>query len=126
METLATNQPPVRFEVNRIKAFRLLSTLLLVVLPELEKRKENWAAITDIARLIAEHGGKSLLVGRNGCVSELFESTVETMTNTTNVLTILQSEGNVPFISSMVETFTEALEGVGATGGLTQMVVATI
>ena len=126
METLTTKQPPIHFEVNRIKAFRILSTLVLVVLPELEKREENWAALTDIAHLIADHGGESLRAGRNGSVSELFESTVETMTNTTNVLTILQSEGNAPLISSIVEIFTEALERVGATGGLTQMVAATI
>ena len=84
--------------------------------------------MTEIINLIATIGGENLRAGRTDRVTPMFESTVETLTNTANVMTMEEfgdGHGGSDQINLLAENLICQLEKAGAAGGLTKNIAAT-
>jgi len=122
LENITSKQPHISLKAPRIRAFHLLCRTLLSVLPYLVNREDNCGALTEIVGLVAGHACENLCHGR---ISLLFESTIEALTNTINVMTTKEFVGDSDFLNGLTETLFKELEKVGGVGGLTQMVAFT-
>ena len=88
---------------------------------ELSNEKDNWSQLEDFTISSASVVNENLRAGR---ATALFETTVETITNVVNVLSIAKQmsmatvEGG-SFCAWVSETLLYELEQVGACGGIT-------
>jgi len=124
LESITSKQPLVSLEASRVKAFHLLCRTFLSVLSHMLRSEKNWGALSEIVSLLAAHASENLRADRNGH-GPLFESTIETLTNTINVMSMLEFPAGSDLTNGLIETLSQELEKVGAVGGLTKMIVAT-
>jgi len=124
LDIMTARPPIVVYEDARIQSFHVLCTTLLLVLPELSQRSVNWKVLTHIIRMTAKYASENLRVGRMGRVSRLFETTVEKLTNATNVLSLPDFSRGTEFCQWAADALYMELEKVGAAGGCTMMVLA--
>ena len=86
-------------------------------MPELSNQKANWSELEDWTICVASIVNDNLQAGRS---TSLFESTVQTVTNVVNVMSMSgfnDGEG-VNFCSWVGETLLYELEKVGGCGGV--------
>uniref|UniRef100_A0A7S4J7P6 Uncharacterized protein n=1 Tax=Odontella aurita TaxID=265563 RepID=A0A7S4J7P6_9STRA len=124
LEAMTSDHPLASFSEARIKMCELLCKLLLRLIPELSPRNDNWDPLTDIIKKLALIVSQNLRAGRQGSVSPLFESTVETVTNMANVMSMPEFDKS-GFSHWAGETLFAELEKVGAGGGSSKMKAAT-
>jgi len=125
LEKILSQPPPLSMEVERMNTCDLLGKLFLLLIPNLAQRKQNWDALTSIVHRAADCMGENLGLGRRGN-GILFESTVQLVTNLSNVLTLAEFDGGgVGFSKWVGETLLVELERVGAAGGSARMIAAT-
>uniref|UniRef100_A0A7S1ZBD9 SEC7 domain-containing protein n=1 Tax=Ditylum brightwellii TaxID=49249 RepID=A0A7S1ZBD9_9STRA len=122
--SLSSRRPSVEADDVRIEYCDLLGKILLLLLPKLSQRSENWDELTAIVKQTAEVFGENLRAGRRGNVSPLFESTVQTVTNMCNVMSLSEFDGGAGFSQWAGEALLAELEKVGASGGAVMMIAA--
>lgn len=125
LDLLSSKQPDVTFEILRMKSFGLLVRMILIHVPYLCRDEENLDQLTQVinrtAALIAENLGAS----RQGKVSTLFESTVQQVTNLSNVMLMPEFASEQNFSQWAGNVLFEELEKVGAGGASARMITAT-
>lgn len=123
LRMVATNPPSITYQEARISSLSLIGRLFLTLMPELSNRKENWSVLEDWTVCVASIVNDNLQAGR---ATPLFETTVQTVTNVVNVMSMSgfhEGEG-VNFCAWVGETLLYELEKVGASGGSTSMMAA--
>ena len=119
LKQVATNPPSIEVEEARISSLSLIGRLFLTLMPELSNSKENWSMLEEWTISVASIVSDNLQAGR---ASSLFETTVQTVTNVVNVMSMSGfNEGNeegVNFCNWVGETLLFELEKSGATGGV--------
>jgi len=124
LELVATNPPSITSQEARVCSLSLIGRLFLTLMPELSNQKENWSQLEDWTISVASIVSDNLQAGR---ATPLFETTVQTVTNVVNVMSMSgfnEGEG-VNFCAWVGETLLYELEKVGACGGATSMMAAT-
>lgn len=121
LDMVASKSPSISVQAARITSLGLIGRLLLTLMPELSSDKENWSQLEDFTISSASVVNENLRAGR---ASTLFETTVETITNVVNVLSIAKQTSiataeSESFCTWVSETLTYELEQVGACGGVT-------
>ena len=117
LKLVATNPPSIEIEEARISSLNLIGRLFLNLMPELSNQKANWSELEDWTICVASIVNDNLQAGRS---TSLFESTVQTVTNVVNVMSMSgfnDGEG-VNFCSWVGETLLYELEKVGGCGGV--------
>jgi len=122
---MVNKQPPLTADVSRANAFIVLGQVLMMVLPPLSHRSENWEDLTDLIQQIAGVAEENLREGRQGSVSPLFKNTVETVTECANLMMSADFDGDKEFSTWASETLLAELEKFGALGGTINNVAAT-
>ena len=125
LKIITSKQPLVNKGPARVKMIQFLCNLLLILTPRLSQEKANWDSLTDIINQTSLIVGENLLEGRQGSVSPLFESTVESVTNMSNVMLLMPEFDKSGFSLWAGEIFFSELEKVGACGGSAKMRAAT-
>jgi hypothetical protein len=116
LSMVASNPPIVESQEARISSLTLISRLFLTLMPELSNQKENWPELEEWTIRVASIVSENLQYGR---ATPLFETTVHTITNVVNVMTMSgfnEGEG-VNFCAWVGDTLLYELEKVGASGG---------
>jgi hypothetical protein len=123
LRTVASNPPKIDSPGGRANHLSLLGRLFLTLVPDLSNKKENWTELEELTIAVAEIVRDNLQSGR---AKPLFETTVQTVTNVVNVLSLSGvKEGEVGnFCVWVGETLLSELERVGACGGETSLVSA--
>ena len=85
-------------------------------MPELSNQKEHWSELEEWTIMVASMVSENLRYGR---ATPLFETTVQTVTNVVNVMTMsgFKVGEGVNFCAWVGETLLYELEKVGACGG---------
>ena len=122
---MVNKQPPLAADVSRANTFAVLGQVLMMVLPPLSHRSENWEDLTDLIQQIAAVSEENLREGRKGSVSPLFQKTVEVVTDCANKMMSEDFDGDKEFSSWASETLLAELEKFGALGGSLMNVAAT-
>lgn len=122
---MVNKQPPLEADVSRANTFAVLGQVLMLVLPPLSHRSENWEDLTDLIQQIAAVSEENLREGRKGSVSPLFQKTVETVTECANSMMTEDFDGDKEFSTWASETLLAELEKFGALGGSIMNVAAT-
>jgi hypothetical protein len=124
MRIACTNPPNITLQASRISSLNLIGNLFLMLVPELSNRNENWAQLEECTLEVAKMVGENL---RSYRATPLFETTVHTVTNMCNVLSVAASNigQGINFCSWVGETLLSELEKVGACGGVDPFMVAT-
>lgn len=122
---MVNKQPPLAAVISRANTFQVLGQVVMMVLPPLSHRSENWEDLTDLIQQIAGVAAENLREGRQGSVSPLFEKTVEVVTHCSNSMMAEDFGGDKEFSSWASETLLAELERVGAGGGSIINVKAT-
>ena len=120
LNLVATQPPSITSLEARVCSLSLIGRLCLTLIPQLSNQKENWSQLEDWIMNIALIVSDNLQAGR---ASPLFETTVQTVTNIVNVISMSgfnEGEG-VNFCVWVGETLFYELEKVGAGGGATSM-----
>ena len=125
LDLLSSQLPPVELVPVRTKYFDLLTRMILIHVPLLCKEKQKQDQLTTIIHRVAASISENLSVGRQGTVSTLFESTVQLVTNLSNVLLLPEFVAEEKFNEWAGNTLFEELEKVGAGGGSARMINAT-
>ncbi|KAL7540223.1 hypothetical protein ACHAXR_009956 [Thalassiosira sp. AJA248-18] len=123
LQLVATNPPDITSQEARISSLSLIGRLFLTLMPELSNQKENWSELEDWTICVASIVSENLQAGR---ATPLFETTVQTVTNVVNVVSLSgfnQGDG-VNFCAWVGETLLYELEKIGASGGATSMMAA--
>eukprot|EP00986_Skeletonema_menzelii_P019118 scaffold27064_cov167-Skeletonema_menzelii.AAC.20 len=121
LDMVASNSPSISVQAARISSLGLIGRLFLTLMPELSNEKDNWSQLEDFTISSASVVNENLRAGR---ATALFETTVETITNVVNVLSVAKqmsmatAEGE-SFCAWVSETLLYELEQVGACGGIT-------
>lgn len=124
MKMVLMQPPDITLQVSRISSLSLIGRMFLTLMPVLSNRKENWSRLEDFTIAVATMVSENL---RSGRASPLFETTVHTVTNICNVMSISGfSDGpqGVNFCQWISETLLYELEKVGACGGEASMLAA--
>jgi hypothetical protein len=124
MKMVLMQPPDITLQVSRISSLSLIGRMFLTLMPVLSNRKENWSRLEDFTIAVATMASENL---RSGRASPLFETTVHTVTNICNVMSISGfSDGpqGVNFCQWISETLLYELEKVGACGGEASMLAA--
>lgn len=124
LQMVASNPPTIESQEARIGSLYLISRLFLTLMPELSNQKENWSELEDWTIRVASIVSENLRFGR---ATPLFETTVQTVTNVVNVMTMSGfnvGEG-VNFCAWVGETLLFELEKVGACGGANSTMAAS-
>mmetsp|Transcript_17556 Transcript_17556/g.28393 ORF Transcript_17556/g.28393 Transcript_17556/m.28393 type:complete len:177 (-) Transcript_17556:30-560(-) len=124
LDLVATNPPGITSQEARVYSLSLIGRLFLTLMPELSNQKDNWSQLEDWTISVASIVSDNLQAGR---ATPLFETTVQTVTNIVNVMSMSgfnEGEG-VNFCAWVGETLLFELEKVGACGGATSMIAAT-
>jgi hypothetical protein len=124
LDTMSSKQPSIELHDSRMKVYAFLGKLVLLIVPELSADKENWDALTDIVKKMCVICAENLVAGRRGSVSPLFESTVQTVTNLSNVMMMPEFAQDDGFSLWAGESLLAELEKVGANGGAAAMIAA--
>jgi hypothetical protein len=114
---LVVSKPPiVKSQEARISSLTLISRLFLTLMPELSNQKENWSELEEWTIRVASIVSENLQYGR---ATPLFETTVHTVTNVVNVMTMpgFHVGEGVNFCAWVGDTLLYELEKVGASGG---------
>ena len=114
---MVNKQPPLSADISRANTFTVLGHVLMMVLPPLSHRSENWEDLTDLIQQIAGVAEENLREGRQGSVSPLFQKTVETVTECANKMMSEGFNGDKEFSTWASETLLAELEKFGALGG---------
>lgn len=122
---MVNKQPPLSADVARANTFAVLGQVLMMVLPPLSHRSENWEDLTDLVQQIAAVSEENLREGRKGSVSLLFQKTVQTVTDCANSMMSEDFDGDKEFSTWASETLLAELEKFGALGGSIMNVAAT-
>ena len=122
---MVNKQPPLSADISRANTFTVLGQVLMMVLPPLSHRSENWEDLTDLIQQIAGVAEENLREGRQGSVSPLFQNTVETVTECANAMMSDDFDGDKEFSTWASETLLAELEKFGALGGSIINVAAT-
>jgi hypothetical protein len=120
LDLMLSKQPQIDDFDRRVRATDFLGKILLMAIPELSNDNESWDSLAAIVTKFATFIRDNLQAGRrNSRVSTLFESTVQTATNLSNVFYFLaeSKDGHGEFLSWAGETLLFELEKVGAAGG---------
>lgn len=120
---LVGTNPPSMDSAGRIHHLSLMGRLFLTLVPDLSNEKKNWSALEDWTVCVAAIVCDNLHSGR---AKPLFETTVQTVTNVVNVMSMSgfnDGEGG-KFCTWVGETLLCELEKVGAGGGETTLMVA--
>jgi hypothetical protein len=130
LNVVASEQPPIENTAGRLRACDFLGKVLLVLAPHLSKSSNatpsSWNQLTTIVNRSAGVFGTNLQEGRRKGgkkgSSSLFESTVQFVTNISNVLfvlgeTSLETDGNKEFVTWAGEVLLLELQNAGAAGG---------
>ena len=115
---MVNKQPPLTADVSRANTFTVLGEVLMIVLPPLSHRSENWEDLTDLIQQIAGVAEENLREGRRGSVSPLFQMTVESVTECANAMMSEDFDGDKEFSNWASETLLAELEKFGALGGV--------
>ena len=116
LRMVASNPPTVESQEARISSLSLISKLFLTLIPELSNKKEHWSELEEWTIMVASMVSENLRYGR---ATPLFETTVQTVTNVVNVMTMsgFKVGEGVNFCVWVGETLLYELEKVGACGG---------
>ena len=125
LDLLSLKLPPIQLVPVRTKYFDLLTRMTLIHVPRLCKDKQKQDQLTIVIHRIAASIAENLSVGRQGKVSTLFESTVQLVTNLSNVLLLPEFVAEEKFNEWAGNALFEELEKVGAGGGSVRMINAT-
>mmetsp|Transcript_30394 Transcript_30394/g.60814 ORF Transcript_30394/g.60814 Transcript_30394/m.60814 type:complete len:129 (-) Transcript_30394:93-479(-) len=121
---MVSGRPPcIAVQQARTSSLGFIERLFLMLMPYLSKKKENWVKLEEFTITMASLARQNLRAGR---ATELFETTVHTVTNIANVMSMtgyVDGEG-VNFCAWVSETLLDELERVGACGGVHAMMVA--
>ena len=115
---MVNKQPPLTADVSRANTFTVLGEVLMIVLPPLSHRSENWEDLTDLIQQIAGVAEENLREGRQGSVSPLFQMTVQSVTECANAMMSEDFDGDKEFSNWASETLLAELEKFGALGGV--------
>ena len=120
LEMVTSNPPSLSKHEARISSLQLIGRLFLTLMPTLSNEKEIWSQLEDFTISSALLVHENL---RSGRTTTLFESTVQTITNVVNVMSMPKeiSIANVQgenFCAWVSETLLFELEQVGACGGV--------
>jgi len=118
LKLVASNPPSIDVEEARISSLALIGRLFLTLMPELSNEKANWSELEEFTICVSSIVSDNLQEA--GRASSLFETTVETVTNVVNVMSMVgfnENEG-ANFCSWVSETLLFELEKVGASGGV--------
>ena len=124
LRMVTANPPDITNQDARISSLSLIGRLFLTLMPELSNQKENWPELEEWTLSVAPIVCDNLQAGR---ATPLFETTVQTVTNVVNVMSMSgfhEGEG-VNFCAWVGETLLHELEKVGASGGATSMMAAS-
>lgn len=112
--TLVSVEHSSSHETIRVKVFRLICKVLLIVLPQLGSSEVQ---DVELLKLISTHAQKNLGHSKD---SVTYEVTVECLTNTINVLNMMALEmtENSPTLKIYIDTFTTELQRVHELDGL--------
>ena len=104
-------------EIVRVKVFRLVCRLLLIVLPKLACSDIGNEEPTELLQLLSRNAQINLQTDESG---NLYEVTVESLTNTINVLTMmaLERKDNHHILQIFIDTMTTELQHVNQVDGL--------
>jgi len=124
LELVANKPPSIASQEARECYLSFVGRLFLALVPELSNNKENWSQLEEWTISVASIVSDNLQAGR---ATPLFETTVQTVTNIVNVMSMTGfNEGNgVNFCAWVGETLLYELEKVGACGGATSMMMAS-
>lgn len=125
LDLISEKHPPVENEAVRVKAFDLFIRMLLMHVPNLCKESANMEALTSITHRMATLIAENLSVGRQGNISALFESTVQLVTNLSNVLLMPEFSSEPKFTKWAGNYLFEQLDKNGVGGGSARMMNAT-
>merc|ERR1719203_25050 len=123
LRMVASNLPSITSQEARISSLSLIGRLFLILMPNLSNQKENWSELENWTICVASIVSDNLQAGR---ATPLFETTVQTMTNVVNVMSMSgfnEGEG-VHFCAWVGETLLYELEKAGACGGVTTPTMA--
>ena len=115
---MVNKQPPLTADVSRANTFTVLGEVLMMILPPLSHRSENWEDLTDLIQQIAGVAEENLREGRQGSVSPLFQQTVQSVTECANAMMSEDFDGDKEFSNWASETLLAELEKFGALGGV--------
>lgn len=104
-------------EIVRVKVFRLVCKVLLIVLPRLVCSDIGNEEPTELLQLLSRNAQINLQSDES---SNLYEVTVESLTNTINVLTMMATErkDNNHILRIFIDTITKELQRVNQIDGL--------
>ena len=125
LDLLTAKHPMIKNEKVRMKSFDLLVRMLLIHTPPLCQREEHLKMLTIVINRTVGLAAENLNVGRQGSVSSLFESTVQLVTNLSNVLLMPSFASDSKFCTWAGNLLIMELEKVGAGGGSIRMIAAT-
>jgi len=123
LDMVSGRPPSIAVQQARTSSLGFIERLFLMLMPYLSKKKENWVKLEEFTITMASLARQNLRAGR---ATELFETTVHTVTNIANVMSMtgyVDGEG-VNFCAWVSETLLDELERVGACGGVHAMMVA--
>ena len=116
LKMVVASPPSVSMLEARISYLALIGRLFLTLMPNLSDQKQNWTELEDFVIQVSSLVSENLNFGR---ASPLFETTVQTMTNVVNVMSMSgfhEGEG-ASFCTWVADTLFVELEKVGAGGG---------
>lgn len=125
LHLIVMKQPPVTAEDSRVHCCGILGKILLMTIARLSADKGNWEDLTDIVNQMAVLIGENLVAGRQGAVSPLFGSTLQSITFLCNHMVSEEFTGDKEYGDWVSDTLLSELEKVGASGGSTRNVEAT-
>jgi hypothetical protein len=104
-------------EIVRVKVFRLVCRLLLIVLPKLACSDMGNEEPTELLQLLSRNAQINLQTNESG---NLYEVTVESLTNSINVLTMmaLERKDDHHILQIFIDTLTTELKHVNQVDGL--------
>ncbi|KAL7464949.1 hypothetical protein ACHAXS_005280 [Conticribra weissflogii] len=123
LNMVSTRPPSIALLEARTSSLGFIERLFLMLMPFLSQKKANWIKLEEFTITMASLARQNLRAGR---ATELFETTVHTLTNIANVMSMtgyVDGEG-VNFCEWVSETLLDELERVGACGGVRAMIVA--
>lgn len=116
LNMVVASPPSVSMQEARISYLALIGRLFLTLMPNLSDQRQNWTELEDFVIQVSSLVSENLNFGR---ASPLFETTVQTMTNVVNVMSMSgfhKGEG-ASFCTWVADTLFVELEKVGAGGG---------
>jgi brefeldin A-resistance guanine nucleotide exchange factor 1 len=122
MQMTCTNPPIITLQGSRISSLSLIGRLFLTLMPELSNQSDNWPQLEDFTLQVSKMVGDNLRSGRS---TPLFETTVQTVTNMCNVISMsgFNNGQGINFCAWVGDTLLSELEKVGACGGVDATVV---